>query len=261
MYRLLSTYDEQLELIKVLFKLGNIEMTLIHLFALFTGARIQTVLTLKVRHFRLDLPDDLPEIRLPCGPGTGIDTKYSKKLTIFMPRWLHNQLAIYANSERALKRRKKSVRGDTGENYLFLSNRGSPLYEDLIDRETFNPNQTKKFRASGGTVRTFIVEHVLPELRNKYGNKFSYQFHDLRASFGMNLSDSLTESVDNGDITLTKARNRIKELMSHESFSTTDAYLEYRDKTNTAKLTQERYQQHLAALSSAAHHGFECENV
>ncbi|UTV97927.1 hypothetical protein KDW99_11520 [Marinomonas rhizomae] len=188
------TMDEQLDLTKALFKLGNFEMTMIHLLALFTGARIQTVLTLKVRHFRVELPDDLPEIRLPCGPGTGIDTKHDKKLTIFIPRWLHDRLSIYVNSERAVKRRLKSDRGDTDANYVFLSNRGSPFYEDSIDRNTFDPYQTKKYRASAGTVRTFIAERVLPELKRTYGNNFSYQFHDLRASFGMNLSDSFTES-------------------------------------------------------------------
>lgn len=251
------TMDEQLDLIKVLFKLDNFEMTMIHLIALFTGARIQTVLTLKVRHFRVEIPDNLPEIRLPCGPGTGIDTKHDKKLTIFIPRWLHDRLSIYVNSGRALRRRLKSDRGDTEENYIFLSNRGAPFYEDSIDRDTFDPNQTKKYRASGGTVRTFIAERVLPELRKKHGNSFSYQFHDLRASFGMNLSDSFTESVTKGEMTLTKARNRVKELMGHSSFSTTDEYLGYRDKTHTARLTQERYQKHLAELMSAAHKGFE----
>ncbi len=251
------TMEEQLDLIKALFKLDNFEMTLIHLLALFTGARIQTVLTLKIRHFRLELPNNLPEIRLPCGPRTGIDTKHDKKLTIFIPRWLYDRLSIYVNSERALKRRLKSDRGDSEDNYLFLSNRGSPFYEDSLDRETFDPSQTNKYRASGGTIRTFIAERVLPELRKKHGNHFGYQFHDLRASFGMNLSDCFTESVVKGEMTLTKARNKVKELMGHSSFTTTDKYLEYREKTKSARLTQERYQQHLAELASAAQKGFE----
>lgn len=251
------TMDEQIDLIKTLFKLDNFEMTLIHVFALFTGARIQTVLTLKVRHFRAEIPDNLTEIRLRCGPGTRVDTKHDKMLTIFIPRWLYELLSIYVKSERALKRRVKSNRGNTEDNYVFLSNRGAPFYEDSIDRNTFNPSQTKKYRASGGIVRTFIAERVLPELRKKRGKQFSYQFHDLRASFGMNLSDSFTESVAKGELTLTKARNRVKELMGHSSFTTTDNYLEYRDKTNTAKLTQECYQQHLAELTSIAHKGFE----
>ncbi|WP_444997900.1 hypothetical protein [Aliikangiella sp. IMCC44359] len=251
------TMDEQIELTKVLFKLDNIEMTLIHLFALFTGARIQTVLTIKVKHFRVKLPSDIQEIRLPCGPGTGIDTKHAKKLTLFIPSWFYNQLSIYSKSDRALKRRLKSKKGDTSENYLFLSNRGSPFYEDSMDRETFNPNQTKKYRASGGTVRTFIADRILPELRKTFGNGFSYKFHDLRASFGMNLSDSLTESVAQGEITLTKVRNRVRDVMGHDSYTTTDEYLGYRDKTQTARLTQERYQRHLAKLCEAAHNGFE----
>ncbi|UTV97929.1 hypothetical protein KDW99_11530 [Marinomonas rhizomae] len=44
--------------------------------------------------------------------------------------------------------------------------------------------------------------------------------------------------------------------MGHSSFTTTDEYLGYRDKTKTAKLTQEQYQQHLAELTTVAHRGF-----
>jgi len=92
-------FDEQLVLIDSLIAIGNQEMTLIMLMALFSGARIQTVLTLKVRHFNLLLPDHITEVPLQCGPSTAIDTKNDKKITIKYPRWLHDLISAYATME------------------------------------------------------------------------------------------------------------------------------------------------------------------
>lgn len=243
--------EEQITLVKSLFTLGNMEMILIHLLGIYTGARIQTVLTLKVRHFRLELPDGLKEVRLGCGPNTGIDTKNDKELTLFIPRWLHDQINIYTYSDNAQKRRVKSNKGDSEDAYLFLSNRGAPYYEDSIDRNTFNPKQTTITRPSAGAIRTFIADHLLPLMKITHGVGFTFHFHDLRATFGMNLSDSFNFSIENGEITLTQARNKIKELMAHDSFRTTDKYLQYRERIKIIKLTQEGYQNHLKSLSDA----------
>ena len=56
--------------------------------SLLTGARIQTVLTLKVRHALFDLADSRsPELRLPVGPGTGVNTKNDKRVVLVFPAW------------------------------------------------------------------------------------------------------------------------------------------------------------------------------
>ncbi len=192
-----------------------------------------------------------------CGPGTGIDTKFDKKMTIHVPTWFYNKITVYTQSERAKQRRLKSNKGDNEDNYVFLTNRGKPFYTDTIDRNLFNPNQKTKYHASGGTVRTFIAEYLLPELRKKSGHSFSFHFHNLRATFGMNLSDALNELVEKKKITLTEARNIIREMMCHDSFSTTDEYLDYREKTKIIRATQEHYQQYLKTLSEAASKGLD----
>jgi len=63
-------------LIKALKALGNTEYALMHFIALLTGAREQTVLTLRARDFMVP-PSKIVQwpFKLRCGPGTGFDTK------------------------------------------------------------------------------------------------------------------------------------------------------------------------------------------
>jgi len=247
-------FDEQLVLIDSLIAIGNQEMTLIMLMALFSGARIQTVLTLKVRHFNLLLPDHITEVPLQCGPSTAIDTKNDKKITIKYPRWLHDLISAYAFSDYGIKRRDKwkakALREDVSDedSYVFLTNRGNPYYEDSIDGNIFNPNQKTKSRPDGSTVRTFISLTLLPFMQRELGDRYSFKFHDLRATFGMNLTDSLVADVETGKITLTQARNQVRDRMGHGSYKVTDNYLGYREKTKLILSTQASYERHLKGL-------------
>jgi len=75
-----------------LFK-GNTECYLIQIFILATGARIQTVGTLRLRHFSQADPGYAKALtgegqvfRLKAGPGTGIDTKRNKQGVLQIPR-------------------------------------------------------------------------------------------------------------------------------------------------------------------------------
>jgi len=86
---------EQQVLVDCLLRSRNHTMTLIMLVALFSGARIQTVLTLKVKHFTVQIPEHLSHIILLCGSGTSVDSKRSKNISIEYPRWLHNLIHDY----------------------------------------------------------------------------------------------------------------------------------------------------------------------
>jgi hypothetical protein len=250
--------NEQIVLVESLIALDNVEMTLNILIALFSGARIQTVLTLKVRHFNVDLPAGLEEVRLNCGPGTFIDTKHDKKMCIAFPRWLHDIISNYVFSENAVKKRLKwkdkkknqtsAVSNDDA--YVFLSNRGTPFYEDSIDRNKFNLHQKGTSRPSGGVVRTFMADRLLPLMRETLGANFSFKYHDLRATFGMNLTDALINRMELGQLNLTQVRNEVRDRMGHTSYTTTDNYLGYREKSRVVKLTQTAYEQHLKSLSA-----------
>lgn len=247
------TYEEQEWVMDALVTLGNTEMTLIHLLGMLTGARTQTVLTFKVSHTKLPLSSEVfGEIRIPIGPGTGIDSKNDKKITIHIPVWFYEMLQIYTKSARAIKRRKKAKGGDTDDQYLFLSVRGAPLYEDKADSMEFDEDNDTRYARTGQAVRQFITERVLPFIRQKYGAlKFKYRFHDTRATAGMNWTDHQLKLVELKKTTLSKAREFVMTRMGHQSSITTDRYLQFRENLKLVRWAGQEYDNHLKRLASS----------
>lgn len=224
---------EQRWVMEALVARGNTEMTLVHLLALVTGARIQTVLTFRLGHIQRWTQEQLQsplagEIRFSVGPGTGIDTKRNKSLSLHIPVWLCRVLHTYAHSERARLRRIAAKGGDVAEQYLFLSRYGSPFYQSRKDSRTFDATSKSRQPIKGQSVRKFMGEVVIPYVRAKHDSKFHYQFHDLRASFGMNLTDSQLKLVEQGKRTLSQVREFVKVRMGHQSAAITDNYLQFR---------------------------------
>lgn len=216
---------------------GNAECYLIKLFILGTGARIQTAATLRLRHFSdpnprfSRSPAGTGEVyRLKAGPGTGIDTKNDKSGTLQIPRPLYYLLHTYAVSKRAKVRRERFIykHGDHPDPYLFLTQQGTPYFTAKAETQRFNPNLERRHEKVGQPIRQFIKDHVIPFVQEKHDKNFRYRIHDLRASFGMNMTEVLMEQVKEGKITLHKARLIVKDLLWHQSFATTDLYLDYR---------------------------------
>lgn len=243
--------EEQVWLIEALHELGNTEMTLIHLCGLLTGARIQSILTLRVRHVMLELDAAAStELRFSIGPGTGIDTKNNKQLVLHMPVWFYDLLRTYARSERAKLRRTRAVGGDTDDQYLFLSVRGAPLYRSKAEAQSYNDSNELRYEKSGQGVRQFIAEKVIPFVREKFNTpSFSYQFHDTRATYGMNLTDNQLARVARGEITLHEAREFVKTRMGHESSAVTDRYLKFRGNLKFVRAVESQYAKALRELA------------
>lgn len=213
---------------------GNAEMFLLILFMFLTGARIQTATTLRVCHFTGKNPLFSKSIsgggavfKLKAGPGTGIDTKGDKEGLLQIPQPLYEALRTYALSDRA-KRRRLTAGSDAGEQYLFLTQQGSPYYQAKEDTRQFDPDLKSRHRKDGGTVRQFITDRLIPHVREHHDPKFHFKPHDLRATFGMNQTDIQMGLVESGKATLTQARNVVRALLWHKSSSTTDLYLNYR---------------------------------
>jgi integrase len=247
--------DEQAWLIDALVSLGNTEMTLIHLMGLLTGARIQTILTLRVRHVQQEVGDDQKErtLRLPVGPGTGIDTKWDKQMVLHIPIWFYRMLRTYAHSDRARKRREQAAGGDSQNQYLFLSVRSNPLYRSKEASRAFDATNALRHAKVGQGVRQFITDYVIPYVRQQYGVKnFRYRFHDTRATFGMNLTDHQFDLVEQGKTTLKAVREFVKTRMGHESSATTDLYLHYRQTQKLVRRVGEEYESHLQRLAERA---------
>ena len=247
------TVEEQGWLLAALIARGNTEMTLIHLFALLTGARIQTILTFRVRHTLVEL-DELEgdTLRFAVGPRTGVDTKTDKPLVLHIPVWFYRKLHTYAVSKRARSRRARAEGGDTDSQYLFLSIRGAPLYQSRAEFAAFDETNTLRHAKTGQGVRQFIHERLIPYVQVHNSPKFAYRFHDLRASYGMNLTDEQLQRVAKSEITLHEAREFVKTRMGHESATTTDRYLNYRGNLKFVRQVNSEYHEYLQKLAEQA---------
>ena len=239
------SHTQQIALIKALKTIGNTEMILGFLIALTTGARIQTVFTLRKKHFEETLSDKENEIRIKVGYGTNCDTKFNKIHTLIFPSWVYKKVRIYLNSPRYKKREEKAshIFDEQNKQYLFLTNRGAPFYvaNDDLYRHLY------KEVPNGATIRQFIFNSLKRQLQTD-GYKFDFSFHDLRATFGMNMLDNLMPLVNSKEMKLSHVLIHIKERMGHSSLSTTEKYLNFRDKHTIKKQPQDNYENYLESL-------------
>lgn len=239
------TQDEQVRIITALKNIENTEMTLAFLIALTTGARMQSVFTLRLRHFQRVPSENEVDIRIPVGLGTGCDTKYDKRYTLLMPRWVYDKIRIYNNSPRAAARREKAkhIFDNMEMQYVFLGNRGTPYYAAQDDKY----RSLYRNPPSGMTVRQFISNTLNKEIL-KTGNSIAFTFHDLRASYGMNLFDKYMPLVEARKVELSKILIEIKDRMGHSGISTTEQYLNYRGRHQLAEAAQDAFELHMKGV-------------
>jgi len=242
--------ESQAVILKALQKSSR-EYQLMFYLALFTGARLQTICTLRIRCLLNRESDSYGFIRLPVGAGTGIDTKFQKPMTLLIPNWLAQDLKIYINSEQARQRRNKSNYGDSDENYVFLTKLGTPFYTSKAEQQEL----TEKIKASdsfetrlktyeGEAVRSYLKMVLLPEIRLIDPQFQSFKFHDLRASFGMNLLESQLQHLPEGHSAMT-AVEYVQARMGHTNISTTLQYLNYKSRLEWRSKIQHEYESSL----------------
>ena len=243
--------EEQVALVESLRRVGNIEMLLAFLLALTTGARLQTVFTLRRQHFEPWLREGATAHRLKVGNGTLTNTKYGKQMVILIPGWLYRRVQVYLKSERYLARvsRSKHVYKAEGEQYAFLTRAGQPYY--MADNDPFAFLYRSPPR--GNAVTQFILQQLKPDLA-KNGHEFEFRFHDLRATFGMNLLEDKLVNYQRGGVAVANQPEffnqlmYVRERMGHSQLSTTEAYLNYRQKYHLAVHMQSEYEQYLEGL-------------
>lgn len=206
--------------------------------ALSTGARMQTVCTIRVHHIKTAysklMTENTPGIEIQAGNGAKneghlINTKHGKLHRLLFPRTLIEKLYIYLTSNHHQSLMKKSYYGTSDINYLFLTETGSPFYisrQEIMDRqneESNNSVNSKDFvQNKGDTVRMNLkkfrqnLAKIYPELRY-------FKFHDLRATFGMNLVRTLSRKGYKSALILTEVKSR----MGHSNIETTQGYLDF----------------------------------
>ncbi|MEO8488162.1 site-specific integrase [Pseudomonas sp.] len=241
---------EEQEKVLVALLSSSREYQLIFYLALFTGARIQTVCTIRVRHIWQALDGD-GDLRMPIGAGTGVDTKFGRPMTLKIPGWLVQDLRIYSRSMESSKRRDKSFYGNVDDNYLFLANTGSEYYtskREILDRGRTAQGEQSDDRAygsirEGATIRQYVTETILPRIRAEDSEFLKFRFHDLRATFGMNLlEDELEHRGEGGTMA---ALEHVQQRMGHRDKRVTLQYLNYKtDMTRKANIMS-RYEARL----------------
>lgn len=246
------TLNEQSSMLRALLECSR-EYQLMFYFALFTGARIQTIGTLRISHLLGNL-DSSGSLRLPIGAGTLIDTKNGKRMTLLVPGWLVQDMLIYTSSVEAKKRRSRSYYGDNEDNYLFLSKNGVPYYtskKEILDRRdsriSENAGMVDRARnvsiQDGAALRTHIQKILLPRIRLDHPDFQNFTFHDLRASFGMNLLESQLQHM--GDNRITAVIEFVQQRMGHSSKETTMRYLNYKSRLEWKNTVQHEFETHL----------------
>jgi len=241
--------DEQEVLLSTLAAHKNTEMFLIFILALTTGARIQSILTLRHIHFRVE-SDPVSSVPLAIGHGTSVDSKNSKKQTLVIPACIQQKLAIYSHSERAKKRFEKycelrniaPTQETMDDCYLFLTNRGHPFYDAKSDLFKADKSQERTNLRNGDSVRKFIKRQLLPTMKKAFGQNYHFQFHDTRATFGMNLVDACNKLVDEGEMPASEVLPFVQSRMNHSDSKTTEKYIKYREKNKQVAKVVESYQ-------------------
>ena len=237
--------EEQEILEKYLDKYASRLFQLICCIAINTGARLQAICTLRV--------NDIKKMKdgrtakgfykaLKVGNTTTIDNKLDKPYTVFFPIWVVEALEEYVESEEWKERSVKSYYKNNN-NYVFLSKFGNPLYTSRLEKKDREEDkyladpQDQGIERSGEAVRKYLKDIcALMEKNNEPIRKFS--FHDLRATFGLNL---LCQLKSTGLLNLNEILEEIKERMGHSSREITESYIDYHARNKAYERVSEQY--------------------
>lgn len=230
---------------------------LIMLLSLMTGARKQTVLTLRVKHVERMMKGAINAegaYVMKAGPGTGIDTKNNKPQTLYVPKQLAEELLTYVRSEFATKRRARfrlsyfvsypGLRSIPDEDmYVFLSEQANCYYMASSDpRYPFI--KTRPQGAVADTLKKKVVR------ANLAGFPKDFTYHWLRATFAFQLYQRLVPRLKDGSLLPGEEISIIQARMHHDRRETTENYLKLFRMLPEKLRAQEDYEQALFKLSS-----------
>lgn len=239
--------ENQDYLMRALFELGNPEMLLVHVVGLTTGMRIQTNLTLRHDSITLGVGDEDDDAKYAlyginvASEESLVEAKNSKEQVIMMPAWVHHMLHVYINSDRHKQRAAKSPITEDSRQYIFLTRTGKPYYVAKRDEHLFDFSTEK-----GSALRHFCKKVV--EVVKRENEKFNYQLHDLRATFGMNLIEDNSSDMENGKMNQLELLDMLKNRLNQEDINVTMRYLKYyQDHPRLAK-AQSGFEVHLESL-------------
>lgn len=214
-------------------------------FALETGARSQTISTIRIHHIK-EILDTKPifedRLGLAIGNQTTIDSKFSSENFIYIPKYLCIELLKYCKSETWLENAKLSHYGVSDHNYVFLTKRGTPYYTSKAEIKELEDSDTglNQNIAIGGTARSQL-NTLLKTITEKHPDFPKFSIHDLRATFAMNMF----HSYSNRGFNSSQALLNIKKMLGHKSVLTTEMYLDCYRELNIYNSAQQTLEQKL----------------
>lgn len=238
------------ELVRVInTNIFSVDERLMHYIAMCTGARKQTILTMRIKHLDFFSPEKLLKdgtFKLNAGPGTDIDTKFDKPQFLYFPKSLAEQICTYAKCQKARERRDKFNSKYPGilsaeDMYLFLSPEGEPHYMSKTDPRF----RTKKSKPQGRNTY-YMKKKLLRYASNSFPNDFS--FHWLRATYALNYYRWLQPLFSKGLVTEGDIISMVQKRLHHSDRTTTEHYLKLFDSTDDRLLAQQAYEERLFDL-------------
>lgn len=197
------TNENRAALLRFLFDNEKVELYLMAMIGFFTGARSETIRTLRLSSLDSARDDStIPAMkRVSVGPGTGVKTKYDVSGALLFPSELIDQLERYAYSARRLRRQSRASEEDRA--LLFLSERGNAYSE---------------------TSFTKLISYLRESLAKAGLEQFrEFKFHQTRATFGTQLMrlamNILPSQVD--------AIVFVRDSMLHKDEATTWKYVKF----------------------------------
>jgi len=228
--------------------------------ALSTGARMQTICTLRVSHIKKAYEKIVDEnvscVEVQAGYGSRneghlINTKRGKLHRLLFPKKLIEDLYVYITSDYHKKLIEKSYYKNKDINYVFLTENSNPYYiskQEILDRQndgsSYSVNSKDFIQNRGDSVRMNLKKFIM-RLKNIDPEFKAFKFHDLRATFGMNLVRILSDKDYKTARILTEVRTR----MGHTSIETTQLYLDFDEMV-------ERYEKHMVEFEEELLDGY-----
>lgn len=226
----LSMIEQQIFL-KYLEQYGSRDFQLICYMALNTGARLQSICTLRAFHIKELLTKQMPNsvddtYTIRIGGKSIIDTKGGYEHNLKVPAWLIQDIDQYLSSESWKQRASQSLYKVEDENYVFLTRHGNPYYTSIKEIEDRNLQLfSKEIKSSihrGNAARQALTKLINLMHKNKEDIK-TFTLHDLRATFGVNLLLSASKHVNDIDKILPYIQSR----MGHRNIMSTIHYVRY----------------------------------
>ena len=225
------TPNEKNIFLRYLEQYASRDFQLICYMALYTGARLQTICTLRVMHIKemisnqkVNSIDDT--YTLKAGGKSIIDTKNGYELNLKIPAWLINDINQYLCSESWKKRASHSFYKINDMNYIFLTKYGNPYYTSIKEIEDHNlqpfTKNTKYSIHKGNAARQSLLKLIYLMHKNKEPIR-TFTLHDLRATFGVDLLLSASKHVNDMDQILPYIQSR----MGHRNIMSTMHYVRY----------------------------------